>query len=146
MTLLQFKEFLVDFRANPLSKRNQQYTEQFIRLINELQARQLDDFARERLENELQLLYQNFQINGHKTHVKKEYHKLLKFLKRELKLTPNYYYTQIGVLVGGLAAFIFGFLFLFIGMIVGGLIGFYLDNRVQKRGESLRIDWDGHLC
>ncbi len=146
MTLLQFKEFLVDFRANPLSKRNQQYTEQFIRLINELQARQLDDFARERLENELQLLHQNFQINGHKTHVKKEYHKLLKFLKRKLKLTPNYYYTQIGVLVGGLAAFIFGFLFLFIGMIVGGLIGFYLDNRVQKRGESLRIDWDGHLC
>ncbi|TXK70198.1 DUF456 domain-containing protein [Mesonia sp. HuA40] len=146
MTLLQFKEFLVEFRANPLTKKNQQYTEQFIRLINDLQERKLEDSAINRLENELDLLHQNFEIYGHKTQVKKEYHKLLKFLKRELKLTPNYYYTQIGILIGGLAALVFGFFFLFIGMLVGGFLGFYLDNCVQKRGESLRIDWDGHFC
>ncbi|SEA76740.1 DUF456 domain-containing protein [Psychroflexus halocasei] len=138
--------YLTEFRKNTKSIKNQKYSEKFIRLLNEIEIKVVDPNQIQRIETELKLLVENFEIEKENIQVKKELKKFIQFLKSEFKITIPYYYTQLGALVGLIATIFFGFLSLFIGLIAGAAIGFFFDERAKKEGRKLNTELNEFLC
>ncbi len=146
MKIIETINYLSEFRKNTKSLKNQKYSEKFIRLLNEVQIKIIDPNQIQRINTELKLLIENFEIEKNNIQVKKELKKFIQFLKSEFNITIPYYYTQIGVLVGLMATILFGFFSLLLGLIAGATIGFFYDARAKKEGKKLHTKLNEFLC
>lgn len=145
MKIRETINFLSEFRKNTKSSKNQKYSEKFIRLLNEIQIKITDQNQRERINSELELIIENFEIEKDNIQVKKELKKFIQFLKSEFKITIPYYYIQIGALIGLISTVFFGFLTLFFGLLMGALIGFFFDEKAKKEGRKLNTELNEFL-
>lgn len=138
--------YLTEFRKTTNSAKNSKYTEKFIRLLNEIQIKEIDSKKRSLLNSELNLIIQNFEIDKNNIQVKKELKKFIQFLKSEFDVTIQWYYTQIGALGGLVATVFFGFLSLLLGLLIGAAIGYYFDEKARKDGRKLKTDLNEFIC
>lgn len=139
-------DILTEIRKNTSNSKNKKYSEKFIRLLNEIHLMDNIESKKERLNSELKLIRQNFEIEKNNIKVKNELKKFIKFLKSEFSMTILWYYTQIGALIGLMATIFFGFLSLFIGLLIGGIIGYYLDEKAKKEGKKLKTELSEFIC
>ena len=133
-------EFLREFRKNTKSSKNRDYAEKFIRVINEVGLMPMDEFKRNRVNAELTLIHQNFEIQKEDINVKKELKKFMRFLKTEFSITLHWYYTSLGALTGLIVTVYFGFMPLAIGLLAGGFLGYLFDEKANREGKRLKTE------
>ncbi|WP_127844808.1 hypothetical protein [Psychroflexus aestuariivivens] len=133
-------DLLTEFRKNTDSSKNRKYAENFIRILNELNSMQIDELESRRLNSELKLIQQNFEIESENVNVKSELKKFVKFLKSEFSMTTPWYYTYVGASIGLVITVFFGFISMVGGAVIGGLIGYFLDEKAKKEGRKLKTD------
>jgi hypothetical protein len=139
-------DLLTEIRKNTDNSKNKKYSEKFIRLLTEIRFMDNIDQKKERLDSELKLIRQNFEIEKDNIKVKKELNNFIKFLKSEFSFTIPWYYTQIGALIGVLAASFFGAYSFLVGLLIGGIIGCFLDEKARKEGKKLKTDLNEFIC
>ena len=74
-------DILTEIRKNSSNSKNKKYSEKFIRLLNEIHLMDNIESKKERLNYELKLIRQNFEIEKNNIKVKNELKKFIKFLK-----------------------------------------------------------------
>ena len=139
-------DILTEIRKTTSNSKNKKYSEKFIRLLNEIHLMDHIEPKKERLNSELKLIRQNFEIEKNNIKVKNELKKFIKFLKFEFSLTIPWYHTQIGAIIGLMVTIFFGFLSLVIGLLIGGIIGYYLDEKARKEGKKLKTELSEFIC
>ena len=140
MDIQNITDFLREFRKNTKSSKNRNYAEKFIRIINEISLIPTDELKRNRINAELELIHQNFEIEKEDINVKRELKKFMRFLKTEFSITLPWHFTSMGALIGLIATVYFGFMPLAIGLLAGGLIGYFLDEKADKEGKRLKTE------
>ncbi len=137
---------LNEIRINTGNSKNKKYSEKFVRLLIELQGMNLIGQKAERLDSELKLIRQNFEIEKNNVIVKNELKKFIKFLKSEFSMTMPWYYTKIGALIGLITTVFFGFKPLIFGALFGALYGYYYDEKSKMEGKKLKTELNEFIC
>lgn len=146
MEIQRTLDLLAEFRKNTDNSKNRKYAEKFIRILNELNSRQIDELESSRLNSELKLIQQNFEIENKNVKVKNELKKFIKFLKSEFSMTTPWYFTYTGALIGLAITVFFGFISMVGGAVIGGLIGYFLDEKAKKEGKKLKTELSELYC
>jgi len=145
MGLQDMIDFLKSFRSQTQDSKNQKYAGTFIRVLNEVSLKQLNDSNRKRLESELELIHQNFNLKGQEIKIKRELKHFIKFMRTELSITIPWYYTSLGGVIGLLCSVFFGIFSMIIGVVIGCGIGYLIDYKAKKEDKKLNTELNDFL-
>ena len=139
-------EILNDLKKNSIEEKNIKYSEKFLRVLNELKLKNYDENLLNKINNELSIIFKNFEIQKLNINVKDELRTFLKFLKSEFSIiVPNYNF-YIGITIGAVFSVFLGIISMLAGIAICGLIGYLLDRKAEKEGRYLKTELDSFIC
>jgi len=150
MTLKNALNYFKNLVSKASKKSEIKVYQEFIRIITELEKRDLSETEIHSLETTLDTLGLNSANTNHKKHFNKALKRFKKYLRDAFSLTTKGYYTNIGIALGSSFGILFGIVFLssferslgitlgiLIGMVTGLIIGRNLDAEAEASGKTV---------
>ena len=147
MTINNATNYFETLLSRAIKKSEIKIYENFIGILSELKNRNLTEEQLRSIEVELGILKLKEIPENKKRYLRRKLNKFKIFLREELSLISEGYYTSIGMTLGISFGIVFGTMFeetfgvsmgLGFGMLIGLIIGKIMDSQAEKQNRVLK--------
>lgn len=147
MTINNATNYFETLLSKTIKKSEIKIYKNFIGILTELKNRNLTEEQLRSIEVELEILKLKESPENKKKYMRRKLNKLKIFLREELSLILEGYYTGIGMTLGISFGIVFGTMFeetfgvsmgLGFGMLIGLIVGRTMDSKAEKQNRVLK--------
>src|SRR5690606_4775275 len=142
MKIKEALDFFLNLKKDSVEKSEIEIYDKYQAILSDLLSRNLSPNQIQAIESELETLNLNANPDNRKKYLSQKLSEFKNFLKANLGLVPDRYYTSygifFGIILGVLAQFYFGIYSMLVGMITGLFIGAFMDSKAKKQGRVLK--------
>jgi hypothetical protein len=142
MDIKETIDFFLNLKNNSVEKTEIKVYDKYIGILSDLKNRDLTETQILSIESKLKTLIVKPETKNRKKYYIKKLTEFEKFLKDQLSLISDGYYTaygmSFGMLIGVLLQFYVGIYSLLGGMAIGMVIGGIMDSEARKQGRVLK--------
>ncbi|MFK5854842.1 MAG: hypothetical protein QM503_01850 [Bacteroidota bacterium] len=148
MNIVDATAFLERLKTRTDKKSEIKIYNNFIGILSDLENRELSSIQLQLIENELDNIDLKAEAKNQKRYLSKKLESFKAFLKNELSLISEGYYSALGISLGMTFGAAFGVVFdksvgitygVSLGLILGLIIGKMLDSHAEKQNRVLKV-------